>query len=128
MLGKILIVAALLSGVALAVILNTTTPASAGAFGILAIFLFAYIFVLSVLTFLIYGISRLVTLIIGIFAVRRPVAAMSLRRAYYYGTVLAVVPVIIISMQSVGGAGPYELLLIGLFVLIGCVYVTKRTS
>lgn len=126
--GKILIAVALLSGVALTVILNTTTPASAGAFGILAVFLFAYIFVLSVLTFLIYGISRLVALIVGVFAVRKPVVTMSLRRAYYYATVLAVVPVIIISMQSVGGAGPYELLLIGLFVLIGCVYVTKRTS
>lgn len=128
MLGKILIAAAILSGVALAMILNMTTPANAGAFGILAVFLFAYVFVLSVLTFLIYGTFRLVAYVMGVFVVRRPVVGMSLSRAYYYATVLAIVPVIIISMQSVGAVGPYELLLIGLLVLIGCIYVTKRTS
>lgn len=128
MLGKILIIAAVLSGVVLTVILNTTTPASAGAFGILAVFLFAYIFVLSVLSFLIYGTFRLVSYIIAMFTGMKPHSVMSLRRAYYYATVLGVIPVMIISMQSVGGVGVYELILIGLFVLVGCIYVTKRTS
>lgn len=128
MLGKILVAAAILSGVILAMILNMTTPANAGAFGILAVFMFAYVFVLSVLTFLIYGTFRLVAYIMKMFVVWRPAVEMSLSRAYYYATVLAIVPVIIISMQSVGGVGPYELLLIGLLVLIGCIYVTKRTS
>lgn len=128
MLGKFLIVAAVVSGVALTIILNTTTPANAGAFGILAVFVFAYIFVLSVLTFLIYGLSRIIVFVMAMFVVRKPTQTVSLRRAYYYSTVLAIVPVIIVSMQSVGGIGPYELGLIGLFVVIGFVYVTKRTT
>lgn len=126
--GKFLIVAAVISGVALTIILNMTTPANAGAFGILAVFVFAYIFILSVLTFLIYGLSRIVMFVMAMFMTHTSQETVSLRRAYYYSTVLALVPVIIISMQSVGGVGPYELGLIGLFVLIGCIYVTKRTA
>ena len=127
MLGKLLVALAVLSGVALAFILNATTPANAGAFGILAVFIFAYLLTLSLLTFLLYGISRLIRFVIMMFVPRKPIEVLSLRRAYYYSTVLAIVPVLIISLQSVGGAGPYELGLIILFVCIGLVYVTKRT-
>lgn len=128
MLGKALLIIAVISGVILTIIVNATTPASAGAFGILAVFMFAYLLLLSVLTFVLYAISRLLSLIARTFATRRPVEVISLRKAYYYSTIIALAPIIIISMQSVGGVGVYEFGLIVLLVLIGCVYVTKRTS
>jgi hypothetical protein len=127
MLGKFLVVVAILSGIALTIVLNTTTPASAGAFGILIVFILAYLLALSSLTFLLWGISRLVAYVMGIFITRRPVERLSLQRSYFYSTILALAPVIIISLQSVGGVGPYELGLIFLLVIIGCVYVTKRS-
>lgn len=128
MLGKALIVIAVLSGVILTFIVNMTTPASAGAFGVLAVFVFAYLLLLSIMTFALYAISKLLSLIARTFATRRPVEVMSLRKCYYYSTIIALVPIIIVSMQSVGGIGVYELGLIFLLVLIGCIYVTKRTS
>lgn len=126
--GKALLVIAIVSGVILTIIVNATTPASAGAFGILAVFMFAYLLLLAILTFVLYAISRLLSLIARTFAARRPVEVMSLRKSYYYSTIIALAPIIIISMQSVGGVGVYEFGLIILLVLIGCVYVTKRTS
>lgn len=128
MLGKVLVTIALLSGFILTIVINTTTPASAGAFGILAVFMLTYLFLVSVLTFMLYVISRLVSLVARTFVTRRPVESLTLRRAYYYSTIIALAPVIIVSMQSIGGVGVYEFGLIILLVLIGCVYVTKRTS
>lgn len=128
MLGKFLIVAALVSGVILMAILNSSTPASAGAFGILTVFVCAYLFTLSLLSFLLYGLSRIIVFITSIVGIQKKSDVLSLNKAYYYSTILALVPVIIISMQSIGGVGPYELMLIGIFVSIGLIYVTKRTA
>lgn len=128
MIGKILVIIGIASGVILSVIFNTTTPASAGAFGILAVFLLAYLLVMSIMTFTLYGISRIIAYGSKTFILRRPVETLPLQRAYYYATILSLAPIIIISMQSVGGVGVYELFLILLLVSLGCLYVTKRTS
>ncbi len=117
-----------ISAVLLIVILNTTTPDSAGATGVLGVFIVGYLLVLSALTFLLFGISKAVTRVTNTITVQKPVESLSLRRAYYYSTVIAFAPVIIVSMQSVGGVGVYELGLIILLVAIGCLYVTKRTT
>jgi hypothetical protein len=57
---------------------------------------------------------------------RRPMKTLSFRRSYYYSTILAAAPVMLIGLQSVGSVGVYEVILILVFVVIGCVYVTKR--
>ena len=128
MLQKALVSIGIVSGVILAVILNTTTPVSAGAFGILAVFVLTYLCLVSVMTFGVHGVSRITAYASHAFAPRRPAEVISLQRAYYYSTIVALAPVIIISMQSVGGVGPYELLLIAILIILGCVYVTKRTA
>jgi hypothetical protein len=128
MLGRVLVVIAVLSGLALAFILNMTTPAGAGAFGILAVFVLTYLLIISLMTFFLYGLSRVVAYAIKTFATRRPVESLSLRKSYYFSTIIALAPVIIVSMQSVGGIGIYEFCLILLLVFIGCVYVAKRTA
>ena len=128
MLGRLLIAAATVSAVAMVIILNMTTPASAGAFGILAIFVFAYLIVLTVVTFLLVSLSKLAAVVLGAAGHKPQPEQLSLQKAYYYATIIALAPVIIISMESIGGAGPYELSLIGIFVTIGCLYVSKRTA
>lgn len=126
MLAKFLIIIAIASGVIITVILNTTTPVSAGAFGILMVFVLAYLILLSLMTFLIYSVSKCISACAKVIGRKRPVEQLELQRAYYYATILALTPIIIISMQSIGGVGPYELALIGLFVFVGCLYISKR--
>lgn len=128
MIGKVLVIIGGASAMALIVMLNTTTPASAGAFGILMVFVLAYLLTMSITTFSLYGISRLIAYSVRSIAMRKPVEVLSLQRAYYYATIISLAPIIIISMQSVGGVGVYELFLILLFIALGCVYVTKRTA
>lgn len=127
MLARFLIIIAIISGVIIAVILNTTTPASVGAFGILAVFILAYLILLSLMTFLVYGVSMSIAAGSKMIGIKQSSGRLSLQKAYYYATIIALAPIITISMQSIGGAGPYELALIGLFVVIGCLYVSKRT-
>lgn len=127
-LTKTLLSAMAASAVLLITLLYTTTPASAGAIGILSIFVLAYTFLASSLTFVIYGMARLLVLMSQLFTVRKPLELLSLRRAYYYASVIALAPIIIVSMNSVGSFGVYELILVFTLVIIGCFYVTKRTA
>lgn len=128
MLGKFLVIVAIIAALLLGIVLNTTTPASAGAIGVLGVFILTYMLVLCALTFLICGLSWLMAKIANSVAVRRPVVPLTLKRSYYYASVVALAPVIIVSLQSVGGVGVYELGLIILLVVIGCIYVTKRMT
>lgn len=128
MLSRILIIMSTLAAVVLFLVLNTTTPKTAGALGVLGVFVLGYIVLLGLSAFCIYGASRVATRVVNILTVRRPVAALSLRKSYYYATVVALGPVIIISLQSVGAVGGYELGLVLLLVVIGCLYIAKRTS
>ncbi len=128
MIGKLLIGMGIVSGMVLIALLNMTTPASAGAFGILAVFISAYLLTTIIMTFGLYGISQLIAFLGRTFSVRRPLETLTIRRSYYYATIVSLAPVIIVSMQSVGGVGIYELALIALLVFLGCVYVTKRAA
>ena len=110
----------------LGIMLVTTTPASAGPFGLLLIFISAYLTCLGLVSFFLYGASRLIVYTTSGFALRRPAQPMPFRRAYYYSTVLAAAPVMLIGLQSVGTIGIYEFALVIIFEVIGCVYITKR--
>ncbi len=128
MLAKFLVAVMILSMMLLVVIINTTTPNSAGATGILGVFVVTYTLVLCVLTFFMYGVSRIIVKLSQTVTVRKPLEPLSLKRAYYYSSVVALAPVILISMQSVGALGIYEFGLVLFLVAVGCIYVTKRTA
>jgi hypothetical protein len=126
MLKKLIIIITLVSLCLLVILLNMTTPATAGPFGILAIFIFAYLSSLGVMTVLLYGAGKGLNRLSLLFMTRKPFEPLTLSRAYYYSTVVALAPIMIIGLQSVGEVTIYELLLVALFVLIGCLYITKR--
>jgi hypothetical protein len=128
MLGKIIASGTVISIVALWVLLMTTTPASAGPVGILAIFGFMYISALGVLTFLLYGASMVMSRVTRVVFGRAQLEPLALRKAYYYASVVALAPVMLVAMQSVNEVGVYQLLLVVIFVTIAWVYVTKRTT
>lgn len=128
MLAKILLFVGLVSAGLLLIILTTVSPSKAGALGILGVFLLGYITLICSLTFGIW-FAGLVLRKLGERArlIRKPYE-FGLKKAYYYSTVISLVPIMLIGMQSVGGVGPYELLLVGTFLLLGCLYVSRRAN
>lgn len=127
MLKRIIMITTIVSLCLLIFLLNTTTPATAGPFGILAIFIFAYLSSLGVVTYFLYGISRIIAHLSTVFIARRPFERITLRRSYYYSTIIAAAPILLVGLQSVGAGGVYGFLLVLFFVVIGCLYVSKRT-
>jgi hypothetical protein len=105
----------------------TTTPATAGPLGLLVIFISAYLTSLGVMSFFLYGASRLFATFFAGFATKKPLRPLTLRKAYYYATIVATAPVMLVGLQSVGAVGIYEVGLVILFVVIGCVYISRRT-
>ena len=126
MLQKVIAIITFVSLCLLSLMLVTTTPASAGPFGLLLIFITAYLTCLGLISFFLYGMSRVIVYASAGFTMRRPMQALPFRRSYYYSTVLSAAPVMLVGLQSVGAIGIYEFLLVVLFEVIGCVYITKR--
>ncbi len=126
MLKKFVIIITLLGPCLLAILLNITTPATAGPFGILAIFVFAYLSSLGLTTIILFGVSRGLAKLSHIFMARKPITPITLKMSYNYSTVIAFAPIMLIGFQSVGDITIYELLLLILFLVIGCIYVAKR--
>lgn len=129
MLKRIISVATLVSAVLLAVLLFTTSPSSTGPLGILGFFVFMYLTALGVLTFLFRGVSMITSRLMprrraGSFGAKE----ISFRMAYYYASVIALVPVMFIAIQSVGEVGIYQVLLVVFFIIIAWVYVQNRMT
>ncbi|MCY1541932.1 hypothetical protein D9M68_776490 [compost metagenome] len=112
--------------VALVFLLNQTTPNQAGPFGVLVIFLLMYIIALAGVTFAIHGSSRLIARLSASLTVKRPFQAVGLKQSYYYASIIALAPVMLIGMQSVSGVNVYDVLLVIFFVAIGVVYISRR--
>jgi hypothetical protein len=128
MLGRVIAVSSIGAAIVLAILLQMTKPATVGPLGILIVFILMYVSVLGALTFLMFGISKLIVRLSGSVTIRRPLQPLGLKRSYYFSSVIALAPVIVIGMQSVGEVGFYDLLLVVIFVSIGCVYIAKRTN
>lgn len=128
MFGKTLFVIGLAAAGLLLALLNLTTPSTSGAAGILGVFLLGYVVMLVVVTFSLWFISRIIIRLSAMVGRKTGDDALSIKKSYYYASVIALAPVILVSLQSVGGAGMYEVALIGLFVVLGCVYIARRTS
>lgn len=126
MLKKVVITSAIISLCLLAVLLNVTTPATIGPFGILAVFILGYVSLLGVVAYFFYGFNRLISNLSTAFTVKKPLSPMTFKRAYYYSTVISAIPIMLIGLQSVGSVGVYEVILVIIFGVIGCIYISKR--
>lgn len=126
MLQRVIAIITIVSLCLLTLTLVTTTPASAGPFGLLLIFISAYLTCLGLISFFLYGMSRVIVYASAGFTMRRPMQPMLFRRAYFFSTILAAAPVMLLGLQSVGAVGVYEFALVVVFEIIGCIYVAKR--
>ncbi len=128
MLGKILSVGSVIAAIALVFLLNQTTPNQAGPLGVLIIFFLMYVVALGGVTFVLHGGSRLIAKLSASLTVKRPFRIISLKQSYYYASIIALAPVMLIGMQSVSGINIYDILLVVFFVAIGVVYISRRMS
>lgn len=128
MLGKLIVSSTLIAAILLVIVLQTTNPSTAGPLGLLAVFLLLYVIFLGCMTEFIWVGSKLMAWLGRRVRTRRPIHAMPLTRAYYYSTVLALGPVMVLALQSIGSLGAYEWVLIAAFLAIGTLYVSRRTT
>lgn len=127
MAGKFIAISGIIAVALLAVVLQMTTPATIGPLGLLFVFIMLYMAALSALTFFIFAASWASAKVANSLTVRRPLHALSLQRSYYYGSVVALAPVMLLGMQSVGAVSIYETILVLLFAVLGCIYIAKRS-
>jgi|TARA_B100001250_G_C19749402_1_gene766991 hypothetical protein len=117
----------LVSAGLLLVIMTTQEPSSIGAFGILVVFFLGYVVILSTLTLVLGFFVRIAYILRKKSGLLRRFAYLSSQHIYYYSTVLALAPVILISLRSVGRINVYEIGLVLLFEIIALTYITKRS-
>lgn len=126
MLPRLIATISLASLCVLSLMLTFTSPATAGPFGLLVIFITAYLTFVGLISFFLFGISRLIVMVSAGMTIRKPLTAMQFKRAYYFSTVLAAAPVMLIGLQSVRSIGSYEIILVILFEVMACLYVSRR--
>ncbi len=127
MLERTVAVSVVIAIALLAILLESTTPATMGPVGILIIFILMYVSVLGVLTFLLQLGSGLISKVGSFLAFKKPIEPLGFKKSYYYSTVIALAPILFIGMQSVGEISFYDIFLVVVFVSIACVYIAKRT-
>ncbi|MEO7905135.1 MAG: hypothetical protein ABIR91_05085 [Candidatus Saccharimonadales bacterium] len=127
MLPKVISISVGVAIVLLAVVLQTTTPTTIGPLGILFVFILIYIVALGMLTFLLRVASRILAKVSRSLTVRRPMQELTVGRSYYFSSILALGPVMLVGMQSVGEVGIYDMLLLVVFITISCIYIAKRS-
>lgn len=129
MFTRILLIAGLVSAGLLLIIVTTTTPVQAGAFGIFAVFFLSYVMLVSATTYMLWFFVNSFEKISNILHLRiRKKGNLSLKKSYYFGSVIALGPVLMISLNSVGGVSIYNTLLVVLLLGLGCLYVARRTN
>ncbi len=128
MLKQFIATMTVVSAVMLIILFFTTTPSSTGPLGILGFFVLMYLAALGVLTFLFNFFNLFASRVLPRKYTRFGMTSVSLQKSYYYASVLALVPVMLVAMQSVGQIGIYQILLVVFFIIVAWVYVMNRTS
>lgn len=117
----------ILATIGLVYLLYTTTPTEAGAIGVLAVFLLSYIMLVVVLTFFIFWLHKIIIRVFYSDKLTR-MNDVSFRKSYYYSSIIALGPVMMVSLRSVGKDGILECGLIAVLLFLGCVYVSRQAS
>lgn len=126
MLGKLLIIGGIVALCGLILIFQATSPSAVGPLGILAVFVFFYIFSVCVITPMALFFSKIQGRLVHLN--RRTMSSLSFRRAYYYASVIALIPTILLAIRTVGEVGVYDIALVFLFVVVACIYISKRVG
>lgn len=107
--------------IGLIVLLNVVSPLQIGAIGILMVFLGFYAFFLSLSFTLIRAGAGLLSMV-GRNRILPP------KKTYYFATVIALFPVFLLALNSIGQLQPLDVLLVVALVGLGCFYVVRQTG
>jgi hypothetical protein len=121
---SIVAIISVLSLISVLLIMSFTSPNEISPFGILALFVLVYVFCVGLFTFGLYWSTRVYSYIYSRLG-RRRVNPITFKNSYFFSTVVAVLPVMIIGLQSVGAVSWYSNILVLLFVGLGVLYVSK---
>lgn len=122
MLIRLALSTAILSTMVLLLLLNITSPSTANPMGVLTVFAALYVFSVAVVAVCI-SVSGTIKRRLKPQALR-----MDDRKTYYYATIVGVAPVILLAIQSIGGVGVYDVLMVSAFEIIACIYISKQTA
>lgn len=120
-LWRLIYVAPILLALLIVVVLSAVNPLEIKAIGILMVFLLFYFWFLSVSFIVIRS---------GAYLLRRVGfrSFVGTKKAYYLATVVAVFPVFLLALNSIGQLQLLDALLVTLLVGLGCFYVQRRFS
>ncbi len=102
-------------------VMNITSPMIVGPLGILVVFLLVYLFIASTT----YVLARV---IMAIFRILRWRVVISNKRALLVSGVIALWPVFLVALNTLGRIGVVEIALVSLLVGLACFYVFRRSE
>lgn len=109
----------IVSFVGLVVLLNRTNPLDVGPAGILLVFGLAYVFISCAL----YLALTLVMMLLAYFIA---IQTVSKRKLYYLSSIIALAPVFLLALNSIGQLEVKDFVLVLALVCFACFYVVKR--
>ena len=121
MLSKLLFIASVVSVIFLFAMMAFTTPSGVGPLGVLVFFTLFYIACLGATVALCYLFFYLKNKLS-----KTRITAVS-KKSYYYGSVLAFAPVLLLAMRSFGQIGFLEISLVAAAMIVACFLVSKRS-
>lgn len=126
MISKKIFAVTLISGISIFWILNFTSPITAGPMGIFGFFVLVYVFLFGILSFFLYGANKIIHLSFLNSRIGLNLREKDIKFFLKYSAILAFAPLIAIVRISTGGIGIFEIILIIIFEIIACVYISKR--
>jgi hypothetical protein len=105
----------------LLLVLNITNPIEGGPLSVLAFFILIYLAASSLMYVIAYGLMK----VVQTFGWRSPLSA---RRLYYLVSVLALGPVFLLALNTLGQLELKDIVLVTLLLVLGCFYVLRRGS
>ena len=123
MLGKVLALSTHVAFVLLSAIMQSTSPSAIHPMVILFVFILLYVLALGVLTFFVYTFSNLIRRLTRNAHQKK---GTTLKQSYFYASVLALAPVMLVGMKSIGRANGYEVALVLIFEVVACFYISKQ--
>jgi hypothetical protein len=100
------------------IVLNFTSPISSGPPGVLAVLVLLYLLIASLTYLLLRAFSYV--------SARLSKSVMPKRHSLYIAAVLALGPIFLVALNTLGSVGLPELVLVTLLVVSGCFYVSRR--
>ena len=107
------------------ILMHAVAPMSIGPLGILAFFVCLYIAAASG-CYLVMVVTRRAVMHVVRHDMYRGLASVTPLKLYYYASVIGLIPVTLLGMQSIGGITAWDVLLLVLFLSLGCFYIHKR--